>query len=87
MMSSDESTLPTDFTSPSMASAGVIITPKPVMTLMSVIFSTVASTPDCCDRLFGVVLELLALGTTGPQNLYELHITLLTRLRKPHPSL
>lgn len=45
-ISSGVSTLPTDFTSLSIASAGVIITPKLIILLISVIFSISASIPS-----------------------------------------
>ena len=54
---SGDGTVPTDFTSPSITSAGVIITPNSTMRLMSSIFSTVAGMPSsaiacsalCCN--------------------------------------
>ena len=45
LISAGESTLPADLTSPSTARAGVIITPNPMMPVMSVTFSISHSRP------------------------------------------
>ena len=74
-MSSEDSTFPPALTSPPIANAGVIITPKLVITLMSSIFSTLASMPSSWTACSAFSLSFVHFAP-GTQHLYELHNTL-----------
>jgi hypothetical protein len=73
LISAGDDTFPTSLTVPSTASAGVIITPKLMIWLMSVTFLDLVFETQFLRGLFRVFRQLLAFCAAGTEDLDDLH--------------